>query len=549
MSYIVLKFIFFCSIFILIIQANIVVEIENGKILGEILFDYDNEKFYGFQSIPYAEPPINELRFKAPRRAKSWNGILNGTIPPPICPQFYYEDLVGQEDCLYLNVYTKSIDKKSKQPVMVYIHGGGYFVGSGNSLSYSPEFLMTEDIVLVTVDYRLGYLGALSFEDQTQGVPGNAHLKDQVMALEWIRDNIEHFGGDPNLVTIFGESVGGASVHMLMLSPMSKGLVHRVIAQSGCALNTWNRGNLGTGSKIAEIFGIEDNSTADIIKKLQQIPMEEFVTKTQSSGELGVRVDIPGDFSPVIETQTNEPAFIPKPIIEMISEASNNVPLMLGHNNNDTLIFQVQRRLYTGAAFIFEDLNETIPSDLDLSNEERLDLLASIEDTFFENEQINLSTNIGAISEYGLGPWFVTGYLQSIQQHLAANHNVYLYKFSSDTILNFFRRMHPVTATYQGACHMDELGYLFRTPYAPCFKRDSLEERSFRQAVKVWTNFARYGKPASKEDAFESIKITDSNDIAYINIINDKVVNGNEPNKKVWDFWRNVYQTYKRVSN
>ncbi|XP_065167848.1 esterase B1-like [Atheta coriaria] len=432
---------------------------------------------------------------------------------------------------------------------MVYIHGGGYYVGSGNSLSYGPEFLMTEDIVLVTVDYRLGYLGALSFEDQTQGVPGNAHLKDQVMALQWIQENIEHFGGDPHLVTIFGESVGGASVHMLMLSPMSKGLVHRVIAQSGCALNTWNRGNLGTGNKIAEIFKIDEKSTADIIKKLQQIPMKEFVTKIQSPGELGVRVDVPIDYSPVIETQTNEPAFIPKPIIEMISEASNNVPLMLGYNNNDTLIFQVQKRLYTGTAFIFDNLNETIPADLDLSHDERLNLLASIKDTFFKNGQIDLTTNIGAISEYGLGPWFVTGYLQSIQKHLAANHNVYFYVLSSDTTLNFFKRMHPVTGTYPGASHMDELGYLFRTPYAPCFKRDSLEEKSFRQAVKVWTNFARYGKPASEEDTFKSIKITDLNDIVYINIINDKVVNSNEPHKKVWDFWRNVYKTHKRVSN
>lgn len=125
------------------------------------------------------------------------------------------------------------------KPVLVFIHGGAFITGSNNSKVYSPSFLMTEDIVFVTTNYRVGILGFLRLNDTSLGVTGNAGLKDQALALKWIQKNISKFGGDPGNVTIFGESAGSASVSYQVLSPASKGLFHKAIMQSGCALNPW----------------------------------------------------------------------------------------------------------------------------------------------------------------------------------------------------------------------------------------------------------------------------------------------------------------------
>lgn len=127
----------------------------------------------------------------------------------------------GSEDCLVLNVYAPQ-DFKPK-PVMVWIHGGGFKTGSSETDLHGPEYLLSEDIVLVTFNYRLGILGFLRFEDSSLGISGNAGLKDMVMVLKWVQKNIECFGGDPNNVTIFGESAGGAAVHYLVLSSLAKG--------------------------------------------------------------------------------------------------------------------------------------------------------------------------------------------------------------------------------------------------------------------------------------------------------------------------------------
>jgi carboxylesterase type B len=138
-----------------------------------------------------------------------------------------FKKLVGSEDCLFLNVYTQQLPSntnKTLKPVMVWIHGGAFRSGSNKTDVYGPEFLLTEDIVLVTINYRLGIFGFLSFDDASLGVPGNAGLKDMVMALKWVQKNISKFTGDPNNVTIFGESAGGASVHYLVLSPLAAGI-------------------------------------------------------------------------------------------------------------------------------------------------------------------------------------------------------------------------------------------------------------------------------------------------------------------------------------
>ncbi|XP_042893909.1 cholinesterase 2-like, partial [Penaeus japonicus] len=190
---------------------------------------------YAFKGIPYAQPPVGELRLRDPVAAAPWEGVRDGTVTPPKCPQREYKgrsfEVIGKEDCLYLSVYTPRA-YKSNLPVMVWFHGGGFRSGSGDR-----EPRLAKDLVVVTVHYRLGLLGFLSTEDDV--LPGNLGLKDQTMALRWVKDNIHDLGGDPDKVTIFGVSAGGASVHYHILSPMSKGLFTRAIMQSGSALCPW----------------------------------------------------------------------------------------------------------------------------------------------------------------------------------------------------------------------------------------------------------------------------------------------------------------------
>ncbi|GBP60488.1 Esterase B1 [Eumeta japonica] len=187
------------------------VHVEQGWLEGERAPLVTKDGFYNcFKGIPYAAPPIGKLHFKAPQSPILWK---------------------GNEDCLYLNVYTPELTPKHPLPLMFFIHSGGYKCGSGNTDNYGPDFLVKEEVVLVTINYRVEVLGFLCLENKD--VPGNAEMKDQVAALRWVQKNISNFGGDPNNVTIFGESAGGGSVGWHILSPMSKGLFQRAILMSG----------------------------------------------------------------------------------------------------------------------------------------------------------------------------------------------------------------------------------------------------------------------------------------------------------------------------
>lgn len=131
--------------------------------------------------------------------------------------------MTGSDDCLYLNIYTTELKPEVPRAVMVWIHGGAFYSGSGNDDIYGPDYIVEKNVVLVTINYRVGIIGFLNLDDEE--APGNQGLKDQVMALKWVKRNIEKFGGDPSNVTIFGESAGSASVHYLTLSPLAQGII------------------------------------------------------------------------------------------------------------------------------------------------------------------------------------------------------------------------------------------------------------------------------------------------------------------------------------
>lgn len=186
---------------------ELVVNTDGGQVSGtEERTRGTDIRFFAWKGIPYAEPPVGNLRFRDPVPHQGWTGVRDASEHGNTCPSSSGR---GDEDCLFLNVYTTNII--DKRPVMVWIHGGSFNGGSGNSDGFPADLYVAEDVVYVTINYRLGILGFLSTEDQY--APGNYAMKDMVLALRWIRNNILNFGGDPDNVTIFGESAGGLAVH------------------------------------------------------------------------------------------------------------------------------------------------------------------------------------------------------------------------------------------------------------------------------------------------------------------------------------------------
>jgi len=242
-----------------------------GKLKGSIDLARDGTSFFQFLGVPYAAPPVGDLRFRPPAQVQGWEGLRYAVNSGSSCPQRPYQvpgKIVGKEDCLYLNVFTKSLDTEAKKPVIVWIHGGAFTWGSGSAVK--GTYMMEEDVVLVSIQYRLGPFGWLTTEDST--APGNYGLQDQLASLRWIQDNIEYFGGDPNLVTISGLSAGGASVNYLMLSPNSDGLFHRAIAMSGSALCWWANlpNQRRTAVRLADTVGCPVDNSEDLVDCLRK---------------------------------------------------------------------------------------------------------------------------------------------------------------------------------------------------------------------------------------------------------------------------------------
>lgn len=261
-----------CLLFFLKGSVSVTLVLDDGVINGTSMVTRLGESFDAFLKLPFAEPPLGDLRFVAPEVNRPWSGVLDATQYSSMCMQInLLSSSPVSEDCLYLNVFTKNLREGSEnlKPVIAYIHGGSFQLGSASD--HEPHLLMERDVVVVTINYRLGAFGFLSLG--TKEIPGNAGFKDQVMALKWIKKNISKFGGDPNLVTLIGNSAGAYSVTAHMVSPSSQGLFHRVIAMSGSITNQRKLENnyLSLAQMLAEKLNCTKISTDEMIACLRNV--------------------------------------------------------------------------------------------------------------------------------------------------------------------------------------------------------------------------------------------------------------------------------------
>lgn len=327
--------IFVCVTIKCLVAQNVIVSIPLGSIRGTTLQSRGGRDYYSFRGIRYAEPPIGELRWKPPvPLTTGWTDELDATIDGPVCYQIIFEfpeDLMS-EDCLRINVYSpkfKPDEESELLPVLVFIHGGGFHMGSGNSYAHDPLYLMDHDVVVVTFNYRLGVLGFLS--TGTVEMPGNDGFKDQVLALKWIQENIFFFGGDPNRVTISGQSAGAMSTTAHLASPMSRGLFHRVIAMSGSSAAQWEvpEHQLSLVEKLASTFDCMNESIELTISCLRTLPASKIATTVEHFYEFGIYPTL--IFKPVIEPDFGQERFlIESPEQAILSNNFTHVPILTG---------------------------------------------------------------------------------------------------------------------------------------------------------------------------------------------------------------------------
>ncbi len=445
---------------------SLVVKTAEGRVKGKTL---NNGQVRAFEGIPYAAPPVGDLRWKAPQPAKPWKEELDATKFRPHCAQgHFFDDMVfqddgGSEDCLTLNVYTPA-KPKGKLPVMFWIHGGGYTGGGGDEPRHNGDFLPTKGVVLVTINYRLGVFGFLASPElsaEQGGSSGNYGLEDMVAALKWVKANIADFGGDPNNVTIFGESAGSFAVSTLMATPSAQGLFHKAIGESGGALTT---GTLSMPTlEVASAKSEEwiKSTGAKSLAELRAMPTDK-VLAAASSKDGSIR------FSPILDGK-----FLPQSITEVYEQGKQaKVPLLAGFNRDEGFFLSngmtVDKWKEMGAKRFPDKVTEFFK------------LYPGTSDT----EAVRSATDFGGDQFIAYGTW---KWIEIDRR--TGDKDVYRYKLDLAAPPSKF---HPGSYAF----HSDDIEYIFGTLDTRPGAAWRPEDRKLSdQMMDYWTNFAKKGDP------------------------------------------------------
>ncbi|XP_070710538.1 neuroligin-2a [Pempheris klunzingeri] len=489
----------------------------NNEILGPV------EQYLG---VPYATAPIGDRRFQPPEAPGSWQEIRNATQFAPVCPQnvhgvlpeimlpVWFTDNLDvaagyiqnqSEDCLYLNIYvptedgplTKKHDESSmnkprdedirdrrKKPVMLFIHGGSYMEGTGNMFDASV-LAAYGNVIVVTMNYRLGVLGFLSTGDQS--AKGNYGLLDQIQALRWLNENIGHFGGDPERITIFGSGAGASCVNLLILSHHSEGLFHRAIAQSGTAISSWsvNYQPLKYTKILARKVGCTYTETADLVDCLRRKNFRELVDQDIQPARYHIA------FGPVVDGDV-----VPDdPEILMQQGEFLNYDILIGVNQGEGLKFVDDSEDNDGisaAAFDYTISNFVdnlygYPEGKDILRETIKFMYTDWADR--DNGDMRRKTLLALFTDH---QW-VAPAVATAKLHAEFQSPVYFYTF-------YHHCQTETRPEWADAAHGDEIPYVFGVPMIgatdlfPCnFSKNDVMLSAV--VMTYWTNFAKTGDP------------------------------------------------------
>jgi para-nitrobenzyl esterase len=451
------------------------VTIADGKLEGDVIGGSVR-----FLKIPYAKPPVGELRWKAPQDNDVWTGVRHETAFASPCPQppSQQSPASTDEDCLYLNVWRPK-STTALAPVMVWIHGGGFTTGSAadkvplttDFLWYSGQFFAERGIVLVSINYRLGVFGFFAHAALAgEGSPvGNQGLLDQRHALRWVQDNIEAFGGDPGNVTIFGESAGAGSVCMHTVSPGSQGLFHRAISQSGGCTSSGPTDRVALDTQIAQFGaerGCEGESALGCLRSKPVTDLVSMETVDRTAGMDGVRRAF--SFGAVVD---GEGGFLPEPAVAFFERNEvAKVPYILGTNTDE--------------AQLYYSLDPNVPTTEEGYVAELFERYGTFADRV---HAMYPASKFGgdykkAITRVATDSGLVCGTLDTARRAVQAGLPVYMYNFNIPW---------SILPTVLGISHASEISHVFGSPY-----NESPENIAVADAMNAyWATFAKTGSP------------------------------------------------------
>jgi para-nitrobenzyl esterase len=450
--------------------------------LGE-LEGIQNSSHQAWLGIPFAKPPVGDLRFCPPQAVEPWMGTKLATDYGKSCPQGTHV-IPGMaasgprdEDCLYLNVFTPKADSRGR-PVLFWIHGGGFTLGSGSELLYEGSHLAERgDVVVVTIHYRLAALGYACFgkESYAWGAAANNGQLDQIQALKWVHEYIQYFGGDPANVTIFGESAGSAAVGTLLAMPAAKGLFHKAVMQSGAAHPPEFEAASQLGCRLLDALEVSPNDHAAI----KALPVNDLVTAAinlSTPGEISFGPAVDERSLPVSPSRANTEGF------------SADIPLMIGTNRDEWKLFNAvpnrpemdDNQLHTAVKDILKVAAQTAQDVIQLFRNTRRNSSLPADNHDIYDGICSVVRMRAPCARFAI-------------EHSMHQPQTYHYLFSWES---------PARKGALGACHALEMPFVFGTLDAPTQDRFAgtgpEAETLAENMMDAWINFARTGNPSHK---------------------------------------------------
>ncbi|XP_049876916.1 esterase FE4-like [Pectinophora gossypiella] len=523
----------------LVRQPTAELRVRSGLVRGSVAH---NGAYAEYLAIPYATI-VN--RFQESKLVPPWEGTFEAYQEHVRCTQRFSKHMIsGQEDCLTLNVYTPPPQPGdvTRRPVMVFIHGGGFRDGSGSPLLYGPDYLVPHGVILVTINYRLEVLGFLCLG--IEEAPGNVGLKDQVAALRWVQQNIEVFGGNPNDVTLFGESAGSASVVYHLISPMSKGLFHKVIMQSGSATAPWafQFEPLKTARLLAKQMGYDTQDSREIYKIFRnKTDVELLSTRVpRAKGDVVLSENV---FVPCVEqTIPGVQSFLTDLPYNLLSKGKYaKMPMIIGYNDAEGYMFVGKENDTTKENF---DFYNGIPRDLHFPNEEeRIKTAERLKQMYIGDKEYSKDM-IDELARFEGDAGITYSVISTIEMLLKTNiEPIYTYKMCYSGWLNLAKLVFASWKT-RGATHADELFYMFKT--RATLINSFFETEMIKKVSTLWSNFAKFGNPTPAETSvLPKWRPTDKTNPQVL-VINEKFSTAPLWDDEIMLFWNKTYSKYRR---